>query len=430
MRILFRAVLVSSSLLLAGLIAAGTPAQAQRAGMFQGSADDSHIQYSAGPLDNVVDALNTRLAAGAVRLTFDGRAGYLKSVLDAMGLHVDSQMLVFSKGSLQGRRISQTNPRAVYFNDVAALGFVRDGDALELAVQDARQGVVFYTLAQKPVEAPRFKREMICLGCHMTGDTAGVPGLLLFSSTPETAESFGAIVFQRQTMPPARRFGGWLVTGASPSFSHLGNGLDALHDRRSRTLATTEGLFDPDGYLSHQSDVVALMVLTHQVGMVDLMIRAGWEARMTGAAAGTTVSSKVASVSLPVLKAVADDVVDSLLFVDEARLDGRVQGSSGFAERFQSQGPRDTQGRSLRDLNLETRLLRYPCSYLIYSPMFDALPPVMKSLIYERMWQVLSGAERDERYQSALSLADRQAIVGILRDTRAGLPAYFKAVLR
>ena len=427
---LYRACLVSSSLLLAALIAAGPPAQAQRAGMFQGSADDPNIQYSAGPLDNVINTLNQRLEDGAVRLTFDGRAGYLQSALDAIGLQADSQMLVFSKGSLQGRRISQTNPRAIYFNDVAALGFVRGGDALELAVQDARQGVVFYTLAQKPAEAPRFKREMICLGCHMTGDTHGVPGLLLFSSTPETSESFGSIVFQRQAMPPARRFGGWLVTGGSPSFRHLGNGLDVLRDRPSTGLATTEGLYDPDGYLSHQSDVAALMVFTHQVGMVDLMIRAGWEARMTGAAAGTTVSSKVASVSLPVLKAVADDVVDGLLFIDEARLDGPVQGGAGFAERFQRLGPRDTKGRSLRDLNLETRLLRYPCSYLIYSPMFDALPPVMKGLIYERMWQVLSGAERDERYRAALSLADRQAIVNILRDTRPGLPAYFKPVLK
>ena len=151
---------------------------------------------------------------------------------------------------------------------------------------------------------------------------------------------------------------------------------------------------------------------------------------MTGAAAGTTVASKVASVKFPVLKAVADDVVDGLLFIDEARLDGRVQGGAGFAERFQRLGPRDTKGRSLRDRNLETRLLRYPCSYLIYSPMFDALPPVMKGLIYERMWQVLSGAERDERYRAALSLADRQAIVDILRDTRPGLPAYFKPVLK
>jgi hypothetical protein len=127
---------------------------------------------------------------------------------------------------------------------------------------------------------------------------------------------------------------------------------------------------------------------------------------------------------------VADDVVDSLLFIDEARFDGRVQGGSGFAEQFQVQGPNDQKGRSLRTLDLTTRLLRYPCSYLIYSPVFDGLPEVMRVLIYQRMWDVLSGAEQDVRYQAALSLADRQAIVEILRDTKPGLPVYFTSVLQ
>jgi len=61
--------------------------------------------------------------------------------------------------------------------------------------------------------------------------------------------------------------------------------------------------------------------------------------------------------------------------------------------------------------------------------MFDALPPGVKDPIYERMWEVLSGKERGERYQSALTLADRQAIVEILRDTKPDLPAYFTPLL-
>jgi hypothetical protein len=426
----FSALAVVVSCVLVSIIAVGTPAGAQRAGMFQGSADDPNIRYSAGPLDNPIDQLNAELEAGTVQLTFDGRAGYLQSAMAAIGLPVDSQMLVFSKGSLQGRKINQGNPRAVYFNDVTALGFVRDGDALEIATQDARQGVVFYTLAQTPVQVPRFKREMICLGCHMTGDTSGVPGLLLFSATPETDSSFGSTAFQRHTMPLTKRFGGWLVTGASMPSGHLGNRLDALRERPTSTLTTTEGLYDPTGYLSDQSDVAALMVFTHQVGTVNLMIRAGWEARMAGLSMREVEASNNPSPSLPVLKAVADDVVDSLLFIDEARFDGRVQGGSGFAEQFQVQGPNDQKGRSLRTLDLTTRLLRYPCSYLIYSPVFDGLPEVMRVLIYQRMWDVLSGAEQDVRYQAALSLADRQAIVEILRDTKPGLPVYFTSVLQ
>jgi len=46
------------------------------------------------------------------------------------------------------------------------------------------------------------------------------------------------------------------------------------------------------------------------------------------------------------------------------------------------------------------------------------------------MWDVLSGAERGERYRSALPLADRQAIVEILKDTKRDLPAYFQRVSR
>ena len=112
----------------------------------------------------------------------------------------------------------------------------------------------------------------------------------------------------------------------------------------------------------------------------------------------------------------------------ECSVNGTVVGSSGFTERFQATGPKDAKGRSLRELDLKTRLQKYPCSYMIYSPIFDGLPPVMKDLIYQRLWQVLSGAEKDPRYREALSLADRQAIVEILKATKPDLPAFFKSV--
>ena len=107
-----------------------------------------------------------------------------------------------------------------------------------------------------------------------------------------------------------------------------------------------------------------------------------------------------------------------------------MRGASGFAERFSSLGPRDHKGRSLHELDLNRRLMKYPCSYLIYSPAFDALPPGAKNPIYRRLWEVLSGQERDNRYQTALSLADRQAIVEILRDTKTDLPQYFQETIR
>ena len=160
------------------------PLGAQGGGMFLGSADDPAIAYATAPVSNVVDDLNRRLEAGSARLAFEGRAGYLASVLDALALPADSQLLLFSKGSLQARLIAPANPRALFFNDRVALGWVRDGDVLEVAAHDARAGVVFYTLEQRAAERPVFKREFRCLGCHVSGDTLGVPGLLMFSSTP------------------------------------------------------------------------------------------------------------------------------------------------------------------------------------------------------------------------------------------------------
>lgn len=413
----YRLLLTAGLTVLGTLLLVGTP-RAQRAGLFQGSADDDRVQYSTGPLDNIADRLNQQLEAGTLTLTYEGTSGYLPSLLKAMGLQTDSQLLVFSKGSLQGRRINQENPRALYFNETAAVGFVRGGEALEVIALDPKRGVVFYTLPQKQVEKPRFKREMICLGCHMTGDTQGVPGLLMFSTTPETPQAFGSIVFTRHNMPVSKRFGGWLVTGASVESPHLGNGLDKVTARPAPVLPSTEGLYDQEGYLTHRSDVAALMVFSHQVGMVDQIVRANWEGKMVGA--------KPSAGELTVLSAVAEDLVDMLLFIDEARAHGPVVGNSGFTERFQASGPKDAKGRSLHELDLKTRLQKYPCSYMIYSPIFDGLPPVIKDLVYQRMWKVLSGAVKDERHRAALSRADRQAIVEILRDTKPDLPAYFR----
>jgi hypothetical protein len=64
----------------------------------------------------------------------------------------------------------------------------------------------------------------------------------------------------------------------------------------------------------------------------------------------------------------------SMLFSDEARLEAPMRGTSTFASEFAATGPRDSAGRSLKDLDLNHRLFRYPCSFLIYSDAFNALP--------------------------------------------------------
>src|SRR5678816_2681928 len=170
---------------LGGFLLSGMRASvdAQRAGTFMGSPDDPAIKYSTAPLNNVVVDVNKKLQDGVIKFSFDSRSGYLGSALESLQLPIDSQLLVFSRVSLQGKRISDQNPRALYFNDRLALGWVRGGDLLEVAAHDDTQGVVFYTLDQRADESgpPQFKRAFICLGCHVTGNTLGVPGLLMLS---------------------------------------------------------------------------------------------------------------------------------------------------------------------------------------------------------------------------------------------------------
>ena len=424
--------------LLAALVLVSNPITAQRGGMFQGSANDPAIAYSTAPLQNLVVDVNQKLQDGSLQLKYEGRSGYLQSALDALGIAVDSQVLVFTRTSLQAKRISQANPRALFFNDRAALGWVRDGEVIEVAVHDARQGTVFYELDQKPPdgqsagEPPQFRRDFKCLGCHMSGDTLGVPGLLNFSTTTPAGGGFARSVMMDHRMPLAARYGGWFVTGSSGSATHHGNEATAFAGPPPRDLRSVEGLFDPDGFRAMSSDIAALQVLSHQVHMMNLLTRISWEARAADPAlhppfvASPGEEERIAQM----MSAVALEVVDYLLFVDEAPLPDRVRGASGFTERFSGLGPHDKKGRSLHQLDLTTRLMKYPCSYLIYSAAFDALPSAAKDPIYRRMWEILSGRERDPRYTAALPLETRRAIVEILRDTKPDLPGYFAAVSR
>ncbi len=378
---------VAGMVLLAGI---GLRVEAQHAGAFRGSIDDPAIAYSTGPLNNVVLDVNRGLQDGSVRFTFDERSGFLQSTLDALRLAADSQLLVFSRGSLQGKRIGEQNPRAIFFNDRVALGWVRGGDVIEVAAHDATQGIVFYALEQRADAAPSFKRRFECLGCHVTGDTLGVPGLLMFSTSRREEGQFDGVPRHvDQSDPLEKRFGGWFVTGS-----------------RGAPRSSVEGLFDPGGYRALTSDIVAHLVLTHQAGMTNLLTRAAFEARAASGQADAVAA---------VLNGIAREVVDHLLFVDEAKLPGPIAGNSGFAERFSASGPRDSKGRSLYELDLRQRIMKYPCSYMIYSPAFDALPAMMKAAIYRRMWDVLSAWPRGAR----------QPIVEILLDTKKDLPSYF-----
>ena len=394
---------------------------AQFSDSFVVSRDVPAIAYSTTPETNKVTELNERIRDGRVRLTFDDRSGYLQSVLDALKVPVESQVTTFAKNSFQAELISRQNPRAVFFGDDVAVGWVRGADMLEIAAHDPKQGGIFYTLDQKQAAAPELKRSDNCLACHLSWDTLGVPGFFLMSTltVPDDVHTYASGFSSDHRRNFDERWGGWYVTGNVGSLVHMGNvpvsATSTPARAEARALKSLDEGFDAAGFPARTSDVVALMVLEHQAHMMNLITRTGWEARL----AQNGDAKQAARVD-----EAAVDLVDYLLFVYEAPLTSRVRGTSGFAEKFAARGPADEQGRSLRQLDLDRRLLKYPCSYLIYSDAFDAMPALAKNAVYRRMWRVLSGQEKGKPY-SAIALADRKAIVEILRATKKDLPDYF-----
>ncbi|HUI78625.1 MAG TPA: hypothetical protein VLY24_11930 [Bryobacteraceae bacterium] len=378
-----------------------------------------YFNYLKRPARDPVAALSRRIEQGGVQLNFATGTGYLRSLLEALHVPIESQMAVFSKTSLQADRVEPSNPRTIFFNDSVAVAWVRGG-FIELAALDPEQGVIFYTLQQEPQQKPDFLRRDDCLRCHISDDSLGIPGLVARSRfiAPDGMPKLVLGGFGTDHRSPfEERWGGWYVTGATGTTKHMGNTVIAGEEPEANHtpahLDSLTGKFDTSAYLSPYSDIAALLVFNHQIRMTDLIIRIGWETR--AAPAGQRAK---------IVRDGAKELVDYLLFVDEALLPSRMRGTSGFAERFASEGPRDRQGRSLRQLDLDKRLMRYPASYMIYTQAFDSLPAEAREAIYQRMWQVLSGEDSSARY-ARLSLADRQAIVEILRETKPGLPAYF-----
>ena len=378
------------------------------------------IAYATAPVSDRVAQLNERLKRGEVTLEKNEHSGYLPSVLSALGVSIDSQVLVFSKTSFQAPRINPTNPRAIFFNDSVSVGWVRGGPVMEFVAQDPKQGSIFYTLEQSAAGTPQFERNDTCVMCHVSDATHYVPGLFVGSVFPSVngTTMYGPAYTTDHRSPFEMRWGGWFVTGTHQATRHMGNAvatdpsdLGAMITPESVHVTNLTGRFDLTGYPSPYSDIVALLVLEHQAQMLNLITRVGWESRV-GSDGQRTFNSAV------------EEFVDYLLFVDESPLPGPISGPTPFAKRFSESGPRDARGRSLRDLDLTNRLLKYPCSYLIYSEPFNALPVAAKDAVYQRMWEVLNGRATDARY-SVLSADDRTAIIEILRDTKKDLPSYW-----
>jgi hypothetical protein len=360
------------------------------------------------PAPDAVAALDARLQSGEAKLVYaDDGHGYLASLLQALQILPDSQVLPFTQSSLQFDRISPKAPRAVYFNDAVSVAAVHDGGLIEIIANDRRGGLAFYTLDSQKTAKPRLVKEgATCLACHGLINTKA-PGWIVASITatddgrPNFADPARPFDFTDQTTPFAERWGGWYVTGTSTGLRHRGNvtAPDPYHPfdlppQGGHTITDLSARFDPAQTLRPTSDIVALMTLEHQSGFIN----------------------RASALNAQYSDAALDDLAAYMSFADEVPLPVPIRGNSGFAARFSALGPRDSKGRSLRDFDLKTRLFRYRLTYMIYSSAFDALKPEIKDKLYRRLYARLRQSQ------------DGRDAIAILAATKKDLPESWKAV--
>ncbi len=385
--------------------------------------DEGMNMYKATPAAGVIASLQQRLERGETKLVYEARHGYLLSLLRELNLPASSQLLVASKTSPNKAVISPHNPRALYYNDRASVAYVPSAELIELSATDPKLGVVFYTLDQKESAQPRLVRDDRCLECHASAKTLNVPGLLVRSFLTKDdgdVDLLSGLMVTHRT-PLSERWGGYYVTGQHGAQTHRGNlfGAQAIarHEKDPTCNANITDLkpfLDVGKYPDPGSDLVSLMVLEHQAHMQTLLTRLGHEVD------SALQSGKNLRAAYPA----AEAALKYMLFVDEARLTAPVKGTSDFARWFTQQGPNDKQGRSLRQFDLQGRLFKFPCSFMIYSPAFDSLPAEARKHLYRRLWDILSGEDASADFQKLSPIA-RKAVREILNDTKQDLPSYW-----
>lgn len=437
--------------LLACTLLSAVPLTAQSPG-----AAGVHVDEEGSPLDPIA-VLQQQIDAGEASLEFDDRNGYLVSLLEALDISVATQGLIFSRTSLQTNLITPWTPRAVYYNDDVYIGWVQDSPIIEIASIDPDDGGVFYTLEQNPEGELKFVEEgTTCLMCHESRSvTDGIAGVMVRSVL---VDRFGypiAPLHEGSTSDRTdfdRRFAGWYVTGTHEGGPHAGNAyapvlshevsdvsryLQDFDVNADGNVVDLAGRFDSEPYLSSHSDIVSLMVLTHQTRVHNLMVVAheaakeavGGGAMLRRITSGGIPTPAVQSAAQVRIDGAVERLVRAMMFSREAPLRGRVTGTSGFSEEFEDLGPFDESGRSLRHFDLERRLFKYPMSFLIYSDAFETLPRLVKEPFYRRVVEVLDGRDMSGEFDHVNS-DDRAAVRDILMATKPEFREFVEDTVR
>ena len=371
--------------------------------------------------NNLVEKLAERMDRGEVNLEYSGPWGYLPSLLKELDINIDSQVLVFSRTSLQQERIGPKTPRAIFFNDTVQVGSVQNGRVFEIVAADADQGAVFYTLDVTKVDKPKLDKDPnLCLACHSNFNAAHAFVATVYPGVDGSPAFLGGDLFKvtDHRTPFEERWGGWYVTGTHGKMKHLGNAVARnpyrpieLETKNTQNVTSLAKKFDVTKYLTPTSDLIALMTLEHQTRAVYYMTALSNLFRSSNDIE-LTQSKRPSDAKLD---AAVENLVSYLTFSDEAKLTDPIKGVSTFTQTFPQRGPRDSKGRSLRDFELKTRVFKYPLSYMIYSDIFDTMHPRAKERVLRRLYEVLSGPGEG-----------KHAALEIVRETKPNLPDYWR----
>ncbi len=362
------------------------------------------------------------LEQGRLNLDESSEQGYLVSLLKALKIPVETQMLVYSTTSLQLSLISPRSPRALYFNDDIYLGYV-PGGKIEIVSIDPELGAIFYIFdIPKAGTRPVAERSRRCMNCHSDEDTREVPGIVIKSVIP--GPTGGSLESYRRGLsgheiPLSDRFGGWHVTGAEEIGPHWGNLTGRFTPQGIVTTPLPPGeRFDWSIFPVATSDLLAHLLHEHQAGFVNRVVESHYRLR-TALARG---KGKLLETDRADMERQVEELVRYLLFADEAPLPkGGMVGDPALKEAFLADRRAAASGESLRDFDLKTHLFRNRCSYMIHTPLFQALPEGFRRRLYQRMDRALAASPADRDY-AHLPPDEKARIRAILKETVPGVP--------
>ena len=353
---------------------------------------------------------------------------FLRAYLEALKVPVSSQVLVFSKSSLQRTFVSGRNPRAMYFNEDTYVGWM-PGGLIEVAGIDPVLGGIFYIfrVPDKPDAVPVLERRESCMGCHAGGPTSFLPGLMVRSlNTKEDGGTLGEASPHNggHHTPFEKRWAGWYLTGQPEGMKHMAN-VFAARGGTAVSASPLESVVPPGTHLAPGSDILTMLLHDHQVMAVNVLMEANYRVRTALHAAGgdkPVAERELRADDMEMAHTQVQKVLGFLLFATEVPLPAPVAGDPAFRKDFTATRRPDKGGRSLKDFSLQAHLMQHRCSYMIYSAAFRGLPGTFQRLLFSELRAALT-ADGNSGPAAHLPAAERKAIHEILIDTIPGYAA-------